>query len=73
MVGVASSAEASDPETPFQMLEWTTAAGGARFAGIVHHTDAAREWPYDRNSSEGHLEKALDAAQSNTSNQRRRP
>ncbi len=48
----------------FQMLEWTTAAEGARFAGIVHHTDAAREWAYDRNSSVGHLDKALNAAPS---------
>jgi hypothetical protein len=25
------------------MLQWTTAGTGARFAGIVHHTDAERE------------------------------
>ncbi len=31
-----------------QMLEWTWAGGGVRFAGIVHHTDAEREWAYDR-------------------------
>ena len=31
-----------------QMLEWTAAGDGARFAGIVHHTDAEREWAYDR-------------------------
>ena len=28
--------------------------------GIVHHTDAAREWAYDRKSSIGRLDKALD-------------
>jgi hypothetical protein len=33
------------------------------FALIVHHTDAVREWAYDRNSTIGHLDKALDAAQ----------
>ena len=44
------------------MLEWTTGGSGARFALIVHHTDAAREWAYDRNSSIGHLDKALDEA-----------
>ena len=32
-----------------QMLQWTTAGDGARFAGIVHHTDAEREYAYDRN------------------------
>lgn len=45
-----------------QMLQWTTAGNGARFALIVHHTDAAREWTYDRQSSIGKLDKALDEA-----------
>ena len=31
-----------------QMLEWTAAGGGARFMGLVHHTDAVREYAYDR-------------------------
>jgi phosphoglycolate phosphatase-like HAD superfamily hydrolase len=43
-----------------QMLEWTAAGDGARFMGIVHHTDAAREWAYDRQSHIGKLDKALD-------------
>jgi phosphoglycolate phosphatase-like HAD superfamily hydrolase len=46
-----------------QMLEWAKGAGGVRFALIVHHTDAEREWAYDRNSSVGRLDKALDTAQ----------
>jgi len=46
-----------------QMLQWTTGGGGLRFALIVHHTDAEREWAYDRNSSIGRLDKALDEAQ----------
>ena len=46
-----------------QMLQWTTAGEGPRFALIVHHTDAEREWAYDRKSSIGHLDKALDEAQ----------
>ncbi len=45
-----------------QMLQWTTAGEGARFALIVHHTDAEREWAYDRKSSVGRLDKALDEA-----------
>jgi hypothetical protein len=45
-----------------QMLQWTKAGDGPRFALIVHHTDGAREWAYDRKSSIGHLDKALDAA-----------
>jgi hypothetical protein len=45
-----------------QMLQWTAAGPGARFCLIVHHTDAEREWAYDRQSSIGRLDKGLDAA-----------
>ena len=43
-----------------QMLQWTVAGDGPSFAGIVHHTDADREWAYDRESQLGRLDKALD-------------
>lgn len=46
-----------------QMLQWTTEGSGARFAGIVHHTDATREWAYDRQSHIGKLDQALDEGQ----------
>jgi phosphoglycolate phosphatase-like HAD superfamily hydrolase len=46
-----------------QMLQWTTAGEGPRFALYVHHTDAEREWAYDRNASMGRLDKGLDEAQ----------
>ena len=45
-----------------QMLEWTAAGTGARFMGLVHHTDAEREWAYDRKSFVGRLDKAWDEA-----------
>jgi phosphoglycolate phosphatase-like HAD superfamily hydrolase len=45
-----------------QMLEWTAAGQGSHFAGIVHHTDAEREWAYDRTSHIGKLDKAWDEA-----------
>jgi hypothetical protein len=45
-----------------QMLEWTTAGNGVRFALIVHHDDAEREWAYDRKSNIGRLDKAWDEA-----------
>jgi phosphoglycolate phosphatase-like HAD superfamily hydrolase len=45
-----------------QMLQWTAAGSGARFLGLVHHTDAEREWAYDRASFIGRLDKALDEA-----------
>jgi hypothetical protein len=45
-----------------EMLQWTTMTGGRRFGLVVHHTDAEREYAYDRNASLGRLDKALDAA-----------
>jgi phosphoglycolate phosphatase-like HAD superfamily hydrolase len=45
-----------------QMLQWTAAGSGARFALIVHHTDGEREVAYDRQSHIGKLDKALDEA-----------
>jgi len=45
-----------------QMLQYTAAGRGARFMGLVHHTDAVREWAYDRASHVGKLDKALDEA-----------
>jgi hypothetical protein len=44
----------------FEMLEWTTSASGPRFGAIVHHTDADREWAYDRESHIGRLVRGLD-------------
>jgi hypothetical protein len=45
-----------------EMLQWTTAGKGARFALLVHHNDANREWAYDREPSIGQLDRALDEA-----------
>jgi hypothetical protein len=45
------------------MLEWTEAGSGARFMGLVHHTDAEREWAYDRDSASGRLDKGIGEAQ----------
>jgi hypothetical protein len=45
-----------------EMLQWTTAGAGPRFGLIVHHTDAEREYAYDRQSPVGRLDKALDQA-----------
>ena len=46
-----------------QMLQWAAAGDGPRFLLLVHHTDAEREWAYDRQSPVGRLDKALDEAQ----------
>ena len=53
---------AGNSDGDFQMLEWTTSGKGARLGLIVHHTDAEREWAYDRESHVGKLNTALDAA-----------
>jgi haloacid dehalogenase-like hydrolase len=45
-----------------EMLEWTAAGKGARLLLIVHHTDADREYAYDRKSPVGTLDKAWDEA-----------
>ena len=45
-----------------EMLEWTAAGPGARFVGLLHHTDTEREWAYDRGLKVGRLDKALELA-----------
>jgi phosphoserine phosphatase len=45
-----------------EMLQYTALSGGPRLGLIVHHTDADREYAYDRQSHIGKLDKALDAA-----------
>ncbi len=50
----------SDGDLP--MLQWTAGGDGARLCLYVHHTDAEREWAYDRQSSIGRLDKGLDEA-----------
>jgi phosphoserine phosphatase len=45
-----------------QMLQWTAAGSGPRFCLYVHHTDAEREWAYDRKSHVGKLDQGLDEA-----------
>jgi hypothetical protein len=54
---------AGNSDGDLQMLQWTTAGDGRRFGLIVRHTDAEREWAYDRESHVGRLDKALDQAE----------
>jgi len=61
-IGRRPIASFGNSDGDLQMLQWTTAGSGARFALLVHHTDAEREWAYDRTSSNGRLDKALDEA-----------
>ena len=58
----SSSVRATASELLDDTLQYTTMSGGVRFGLIVHHTDAVREYAYDRKSDFGRLDKALDAA-----------
>jgi phosphoglycolate phosphatase-like HAD superfamily hydrolase len=44
------------------MLQYTAGGDGTKLMALVHHDDAAREWAYDRDSSIGRLDRALDEA-----------
>ncbi|HXV25616.1 MAG TPA: HAD family hydrolase [Alphaproteobacteria bacterium] len=61
-IGRRPTFAAGNSDGDLQMLQWTTAGDGPRFALLVHHTDAEREWAYDRTSHIGKLDKALDEA-----------
>jgi phosphoserine phosphatase len=58
---------AGNSDGDLQMLQYTTIPRSAAdnrpaFGLIVHHTDADREWAYDRDSHIGKLDEALDEA-----------
>jgi phosphoserine phosphatase len=62
VIGRRPIAAFGNSDGDLQMLQWTAAGNGPRLALLVHHTDAAREWAYDRGSNIGGLDKALDMA-----------
>jgi hypothetical protein len=64
-IGIRPISAFGNSDGDLEMLQWTTMANGRRFGLIVHHTDAEREYAYDRDTHFGRLDKALDAAASN--------
>ena len=62
VIGRRPIAAFGNSDGDLQMLQWTCAGSGARLCGYIHHTDADREWAYDRTSSIGRLDKGLDEA-----------
>jgi phosphoserine phosphatase len=62
VIGKRPIAAFGNSDGDLQMLQWTAAGKGKRFMLYVHHTDAEREWAYDRESSIGRLNKGLDEA-----------
>ena len=61
-IGRRPIASFGNSDGDLQMMQWTAAGSGARFCLYVHHTDAEREWAYDRKSAIGRLDKGLDEA-----------
>jgi phosphoserine phosphatase len=61
-IGQRPIAAFGNSDGDLEMLEWTTTARGMRLGVIIHHTDAEREWAYDRRSHVGQLARALDEA-----------
>jgi hypothetical protein len=62
VIGRRPIAAFGNSDGDLSMLQWTASGPGARLSALVHHDDAAREFAYDRASSVGKLDKALDAA-----------
>jgi phosphoglycolate phosphatase-like HAD superfamily hydrolase len=60
-IGRRPIASFGNSDGDLEMLQWTSAGKGARFALLIRHTDATREWAYDT-SPMGRLDKALDEA-----------
>ncbi|MFC4992394.1 HAD family hydrolase [Rubritalea tangerina] len=61
-IGKRPIAAFGNSDGDLQMLQWTAAGDGKRLCVYIHHTDAEREWAYDRDSHIGKLDKGLDEA-----------
>jgi len=61
-IGKRPIAAFGNSDGDLQMLQWTAAGKGKRLMVYIHHTDAEREWAYDRESHIGRLDKGLDEA-----------
>ena len=58
-IGKRPIAAFGNSDGDLQMLQWTAAGDGKKLMVYIHHTDAEREWAYDRESSIGRLDKGL--------------
>ena len=64
-IGVRPILAFGNSDHDIQMIEYTKSGEGRRLGLFVHHTDAEREYAYDRKSHVGVLDKALDQAAAN--------
>jgi hypothetical protein len=62
-IGRRPIASFGNTDGDLEMMQWTAAGKGARLCLYIHHTDAIREWAYDRKSLAGKFDKGLDEAQ----------
>lgn len=53
---------AGNSDGDYGMLQYTSTGSGPRFGLYIHHTDAVREYAYDRESALAKLSKGLDDA-----------
>ena len=61
-IGRRPIASFGNSDGDFQMLEWATSGDRPGLGVLIHHTDAEREWAYDRDSHVGRLDRGLDEA-----------
>jgi hypothetical protein len=61
-IGKRPIAAFGNSDGDYEMLRYVTAGPGLTLGLIVHHTDADREYAYDRESPVGQLVRALDEA-----------
>jgi hypothetical protein len=61
-IGKRPEAAFGNSDGDLAMLQWTAAGSGKSLMVYIHHTDADREWAYDRESHIGKLDKGLDEA-----------
>lgn len=62
-IGVRPIFAAGNSDGDFEMLDYVTAGDGPSLGLIVHHTDAEREYAYDREGHIGVLNRGLDEAE----------
>jgi hypothetical protein len=64
-IGKAPIAFFGNADSDVTLLQWTMDPGKPRLGALLHHTDAVREFAYDRDSPFGKLDKGLREAPSN--------
>ncbi|MFC1880608.1 hypothetical protein ACFL2S_03790 [Thermodesulfobacteriota bacterium] len=63
-IGRRPIASFGNADADIPMLQWTLAGEGRRLGMLVYHTDAQREFAYDRKSIVGKLDQGIDNAKS---------